>query len=120
VAVARRCRFRQRCIDFLCSWLVDDDGTVFGDEWFPAKCKMVLSVGDDKVLTVHVDPGFPNAWRNEPYYSQLLHFAKLTKEAKRGHVQLRIGHRFITLGANGSEREAIHTQAYIEGRTEPL
>ena len=45
-----------------------------GEEWFPARCKMVLRnhPHESDGLLVTVDPAFPTAWRREPYYSQLL------------------------------------------------
>jgi hypothetical protein len=83
-------------------------------EWYPARCKMVLSsIGPDNHLQVTVDPDFPNAWRREPYYS------KLRAHASRGEfVQIRVGRRFIGLNADGSETEVQRTQAHIEGRPE--
>jgi hypothetical protein len=50
----------------------------FGDEWFPARCKMVLSLRvpphsiNEQGIMVTVDPAYPNAWRREPYYVQIL------------------------------------------------
>jgi hypothetical protein len=66
-----------------------------GDEWFPARCKMILTETEDGRIFVHVDPAFPNAWRREPYYSQL-----------KAHVpvEIRIGCRCIDLL---SEREVV-------------
>ena len=59
------------CRTFHCEWLVKSD---VGDVWRPTQSKMVLVMVDDGgrlKLVVHVDPGSPLAWRNEPYYSQL-------------------------------------------------
>jgi hypothetical protein len=63
----------QECQHYFCLWLVRPD---FGDEWFPARAKII---GDlhyskaDQALFVrfHVDPAFPNRWREEPYYTQI-------------------------------------------------
>jgi hypothetical protein len=62
------------CQDFHCGWLQTD---LFGDEWRPITSKMVIS-GETQQdgsavdrITVYVDPGFPTAWRKEPYYSLL-------------------------------------------------
>jgi hypothetical protein len=91
------------CRDFECWWV--RDGSPFGDEWLPARCKMVISAltkpGSDKAegLKIFVDPAFPNAWRREPYYLQLLAIA-------RGmYVTLRIGPRQMGLRPDGSEYE---------------
>jgi len=62
---------------------------------------MMLTRGKENQLIVTVDPGFPNAWRQEPYYSTLCAYPK------RGiSVGVRIGRRCIELGADGSEKEA--------------
>jgi hypothetical protein len=60
------------CQDFECWW----KGDIVDDEWYPARSKMVLhSRGICKEIMVKVDPSFPNAWRKEPYYSQLLEWS---------------------------------------------
>ncbi len=72
---------------------------------------MVLTQREEKQLIVTVDPGFPNAWRQEPYYSMLRAYAD------RGiFVGVRIGLRCIDLGPDGSEKVAYRSQAVIEGR----
>ena len=63
---------------------------------------------------VTVDPSFPNAWRREPYYLQLLGWAQ------RMVVEIRVGRRCIRLNADGSEQEATKTQAWLEDREERL
>jgi hypothetical protein len=74
---------------------------------------MLLTRRTENQLLVTVDPGFPNAWRQEPYY------ATLRAYAKRGiFVGVRIGRRCISLGADGSENEVVQSQALIEGRLE--
>jgi len=97
------------CRGFSCLWL--SNPFEFGDEWFPARSKMVLATPNEKQLLVLVDPDFPNAWRREPYYSKLLKFAHLGN-----FVGMRIGLRCIELRSDGSEREVHHSQAHIEGR----
>ena len=105
------------CRGFECGWLGGKDDNI-GDEWFPARCKMILtprvrghSLADEGVL-VTVDPAYPNAWRREPYYSELLTWAQHIS------VELRIGLRCIGLEADGTEREVSRSQAHIEGRAE--
>jgi hypothetical protein len=91
------------CRDFECMWL--HDGSVFGEEWFPARCRMVLTPlakpGSDKAegIQVNVDSAFPTAWRKEPYYAQLLAIAQGM------YVTLRIGRRQMGLRADGTEYE---------------
>jgi hypothetical protein len=61
---------------------------------------------------VTVDPTSPNAWRREPYYPQLLAWAQPMV------VEIRVGRRCTRLNADGSEEEAIKTQAWLEDREE--
>jgi hypothetical protein len=104
------------CRNFACGWLERPD--LIGEEWFPAKCKMVLSDHEAVGVLVTVDPAFPNAWRREPYYSQILAWARQV-QAHGLILQIRIGRRFIVPRPDGSEQEVIRTQASIEGRDEP-
>jgi hypothetical protein len=106
------------CQGFVCGWLRGALG--LGDEWFPARCKMIISprvMGQNDVkqgFLITVDPAYPNAWRRKPYYEQLLALARQT------FVVIRIGRRQIGLNADGSEGQVIQTQAWIEGRDEPV
>ena len=84
------------CREFRCGWL--SGLPEFGDEGFPARCKMVLSLRvpphsiREQGIMVTVDPAYPNAWRREPYYSRL-----------KVRVEIRVGRRRIMLDADGSE-----------------
>ena len=64
------------CRGFKCHWLRDG---LWGDEWKPNKCKMVLMDGEmtngQPALRVYVDWGFPGIWRRAPYYQQLINFS---------------------------------------------
>lgn len=61
------------CRTFSCGWLID---TSVPDEWRPDKSKLVIFPDEDpQRILVHVDPGSPEAWRREPYYSVLRRFA---------------------------------------------
>jgi uncharacterized protein len=76
------------CRGFTCGWLEDLD---FGDEWFPAISKMVIT---SPPLCVNVDPAFPNAWKLEPYYSQL------KKLARKQKIWIRVGWREFSLSTS--------------------
>jgi hypothetical protein len=93
------------CRSFECGWLADER---IGEEWFPARCKMVLSQTDEGHLSVTVDPAFSDAWRREPYHSQLM--------AQPGLVVVRVGRRCIDAK---TEYEVTRSQAWLEGRDEP-
>jgi hypothetical protein len=49
-----------------------------GNEWFPLHSRMILSlapIDGVQVCTVTVDPAFPDAWKQPPYYEQLRRMA---------------------------------------------
>jgi hypothetical protein len=102
------------CRRFICGWLFDVDERKIGDEWFPARCKMIIARSPDRGFLILVDPAFPNAWRREPYHGQLLALAR------QSFVKIRVGQRFIRLNADGSERQWWRSQAHIEGRSEDV
>jgi hypothetical protein len=61
-------------------------------------------------MLVTVEPAYPNAWRREPYYSQLLAWAQ------KIIVEIRIGRRCIQLHADASEEEVSRSKVWFEGR----
>jgi hypothetical protein len=69
---------REGCRGWHCRWLAGE----FGDHWYPAKSKMVLSGENENDcgparLMVLVDDGYSGRWREEPWHSDLL-LASLT------------------------------------------
>src|SRR5262249_4536517 len=71
----------QECQRFYCSWLISDD---LGPEWRATTCKVVVfSEGDGNRVAVHVDPGFPDAWQQEPYYSQFKEWSRTAVDEMR-------------------------------------
>jgi hypothetical protein len=61
---------------------------------------MVLYVeSEGNRIVVHVDPGFPTAWRQEPYYSQLKDWARAAVDAG-GQVVAYIRDRVIVILPN--------------------
>jgi hypothetical protein len=82
------------CRAFYCGWLTQSS---LGDEWRPTKAKMVLSgEADGNKMTVYVDPAFPNAWREEPYYSTLKKMARNAVDAN-DQVVVRLKKRVIVV-----------------------
>ena len=76
------------CRSFLCGWLVSDR---FGPEWKPEKSKIVITVTrDGNGFEFQCDPGFPQAWRKEPYYSKILHLSGVAA-AHDGIVLVAVG-----------------------------
>ena len=57
-----------RCRAFTCAWLLDER---LDEKWFPARSKIVVDAKmDDQtpVVVFHVDPAYPERWREKPYY----------------------------------------------------
>jgi hypothetical protein len=61
------------CRDFVCGFLSQPD---IGEEWRPSRSKMVLIAEPEfQRIAAHCDPQRPDAWRGEPYHSQLRQWA---------------------------------------------
>jgi len=85
------------CRDFHCAWLASP---TLGEEWRPNRCKLVLRVeSDGHLIAVHVDPSDPTAWRREPYFRTLKHFAVLGAGSKQ-QVIVYIRNRVIAIFPN--------------------
>ena len=55
------------CQAFSCLWLVDDQ---LDRHWKPSKSKLVLTTSEDGI-EIRCDPGFADAWRKEPFRSEI-------------------------------------------------
>ena len=82
------------CRTFHCGYLT---WPMTDERWFPARCKMVIaSELGGKRVAIHVDPGRPNAWREQPYYDEIKHWAR--QAASHGQqVVVGIGKRAIVI-----------------------
>jgi len=59
----------QACAGFICYWLRAPN---LDEAWRPDRAGFVLHVSDfGRTLNVEADPARPNAWREEPYRSQI-------------------------------------------------
>ena len=83
------------CRAFSCLWLVD---ARFGPHWKPGKSKLVLTTSDDGI-EVRCDPTFPDAWRKEPFHSEIRTLAA-SGEAHDVTVLGMIGERMILLASD--------------------
>ena len=90
----------QECADFVCSYLTDPS---LGEEWFPSKSKIVVTHEAGALIGVHVDPGRPDAWRREPYYSQVMAWAGRAA-AGAGQVVVWEGRNAVALLPSGEKR----------------
>lgn len=113
----------EECARFYCRYLTQQD---LGEEWAPRVSKIVLAVTTNGLrLAAHVDPQRPDAWRKEPYYSQLKRWAEKALP-RRGQVVVRIARRAIVLfpdkevdlGIVGDEEHIVTSEHNISGRTE--
>lgn len=62
----------QSCRNFACHWLVN---SAVSDAWKPSTCHMVIEA-KQRSMVIHVDPDFAEAWRSEPYFSEIKAMAK--------------------------------------------
>ena len=71
------------CRTFYCGYLISPN---LDEHWYPAKCKMIV-LGDNggKRISVHVDADYPEAWKKEPYYSEL---KRWSLQVAKNQVQL--------------------------------
>jgi hypothetical protein len=82
------------CRDYACLWLLDER---LGPHWKPSKSRLVLTTSEDGI-EVRCDPGFPDAWRKEPYHSQIQQWAA-AGETHDVTVLVVIGERMILVAA---------------------
>jgi hypothetical protein len=83
------------CRTFYCHWMVEKGLTA---EWKPERAKLALVTGAGGHLTAFVDPGFPGAWRNAPYFETLKRWAlEGTRAAPTRLVMVRTGTRGIVI-----------------------
>ncbi len=59
------------CRKFYCDWLLSP---ALGEVWRPNKCKMFIG-REGNLITIHVDPSDPQAWRREPFFREIKQFA---------------------------------------------
>ena len=78
------------CRTFSCLWLVDHR---LDQHWKPSKSKLVLTTSEDGI-EVRCDPGFPDAWRKEPFRSEICQWA-VSGETLDMTVVVIVGQRMI-------------------------
>jgi hypothetical protein len=110
------------CRTFHCGYLL---WPALGEHWLPARSKLVVRYKPDGMeIVIHVDPGFPSAWRVEPYYSEIRRMAAIV-EGTAYTVFVQIGRRIfavfpdrdVDLGVVAEdERVEIREEAGPEGR----
>ena len=78
------------CQTFSCLWLVNDR---LDQHWKPNRSKLVLTTSQDGI-EVRCDPGFPDAWRKEPFRSEINQWAQ-SGETEDITVVVIIGQKMI-------------------------
>lgn len=80
------------CVDFDCSYLISP---ALGEEWKPSTAHLVLGyMADADVVLIYTDPDYPDAWRQEPYYSRIKTWAATTD---KGYVLIWEENRMLAL-----------------------
>jgi hypothetical protein len=83
------------CRTFHCHWMLEKGLT---PDWKPEKTKFVLVTSEGGHMTAFVDPGFPGAWRNSPYFETLKRWSLQGARALPARiVMVRIGTRGIVI-----------------------
>jgi hypothetical protein len=91
------------CRDFYCEWMFSEK---LGPEWKPDRAKFALMVTATGHLAACIDPGFPSAWRQEPYYQTLWRWARERAESRSSSwpgVDVWIGRRCIIILPDGEK-----------------
>jgi hypothetical protein len=78
------------CRSFSCLWQIDDR---FDQRWKPSRSKFVLTTSEDGI-EIRRDPGFPDAWRKEPYRSAVQEWA-VSGETHDVTVVVAVGQKMI-------------------------
>ncbi len=83
------------CRHYHCGWLIDGS---LGAEWQPETAHIIITYDlDGRRLNANADPLHPDAWRLEPYYSQLKNWAA-DSLARGGQVWGHVGrHSYVFL-----------------------
>ena len=85
------------CGVFQCFWTVTPS---LGEEWRPDRAKLILWSDGANRLIVEVDAASPQAWRREPYYSQLKIWADRDKPSPL-EILVRVRGRLLVLFPEG-------------------
>jgi len=99
------------CRNYHCGWLLD---AALGEEWRPETAHIVISYDlEGRRLNANADPNYPDAWRQEPYYSQLKNWAA-TALANNRQVVAYVGrHTFVILPDRHVDLGVITEDDYI-------
>lgn len=95
-AVGRGCKiYSERppsCQAFQCGYLMMPG---MGEHWFPARSKMVVTAENEGQIVIRADDSRPNAWKSEPFYSELKSMAASLGSSHQ--ILVRTGGRTIAI-----------------------
>ena len=80
------------CQKFYCGYRQSID---ISEEWFPARSHMVLRAQGIGIVC-YVDPGYPDAWKQQPYHAALRAWARRATNMEH-HVIVNVGGRTIAI-----------------------
>ena len=107
----------EACRSFVCGWLSGMlDGVLDPERWHPTKARMMLTaeaVGEEVHVVVHVDPSFPERWRQAPYGEDIRRLAVAIPPSQRLFV--RVAYRLIEIRQAG---EFDHGEVPMAGWTD--
>jgi hypothetical protein len=78
------------CRSFKCLWLLNER---LDERWRPSISKLVLTTSEDGI-EVRCDPGFPDAWRKEPFRGEIQQWA-VSGETRDVTVVVVVGRKMI-------------------------
>ena len=87
------------CRTFYCGWLLD---ARISDDWRPSKSKIVVKFEQTRIV-VHVDKDRKDAWRREPFHSQIRRWAQAGR-AYEGDVIVWEGKDALRIHPAGEEK----------------
>ena len=88
----------EECRRFSCMWLLEPE---LGPEWKPDRSKIVLNLAPTgNGIVIRCDPGYPQAWRREPYY-QKIHQWAFAARPHDGTVIVLVGKEMTIIAPEG-------------------
>jgi hypothetical protein len=91
------------CRNFVCGWYSGGlDPVLDPQRWYPAKARMMITaeaVDPETHIVIHVDPNFPDRWRESPYREDIRDLAASIPRTQRLFV--RIKYRLIEIRETG-------------------
>jgi hypothetical protein len=99
------------CRNYHCGWLIDGS---LGPEWHPETAHIVITYDlGGRRLNAHADPLHPDAWRTEPYFSQLKSWAAIALRRNGQVVAYVERHTFVILPDRAVDLGVMDDESFI-------